>query len=67
MEPSGMHRMLVALLVAAVTAAGLAACGEKPPRTIPKGEAASYNNSDNGESRLRERTMNQGSSERINN
>ena len=59
--------MLVALLVAVVVAAGLAACAEKPPRTIPKGEAASYNNGDSGESRLRERTMNQGSSDRINN
>jgi len=67
MEPSGMHRMLVALLVAACVAAGLAACSEKPSRTIPKGEGASYNNKGSGESLLRERTMNQGESGRINN
>ena len=62
-----MHRLLVALLVAVAAASGLASCGEKQPRAIPKGEGASYNNSENGESRLRERTTNQGSAERINN
>jgi predicted small lipoprotein YifL len=67
MEPSGLHRLLVALLIAAATAAGLAACAEKQPRTLPKGEGAAYNNSENGESRLRERAVNQGSAERINN
>jgi len=67
MEPSGAHRLLVALLIAVATAAGLGACAEKQPRAIPRGEGASYNNSDSGESRLRERTTNQGSSERINN
>jgi hypothetical protein len=61
MEPSGMHRLLVALLVAVVAAAGLASCAEKPPRAVPRGEGASYNNADNGESLLRERTVNQGS------
>jgi hypothetical protein len=63
MEPSGMHRLLVALLVAVV----VAACSEKQPRQIPKGEGASYNNRENGESLLRERTTKQGSAERINN
>jgi hypothetical protein len=67
MEPSGLHRLLVALLIAAGTAAGLGACAEKQPRTLPRGEGASYNNSDNGESRLRERTTNQGSSDRMGN
>ena len=67
MEPSGLHRLLVAVLVAVVTGAALASCAEKPPRAIPKGEGASYNNRDNGESLLRERTTNQGSAERINN
>ena len=61
MEPSGMHRLLVALLIAVA----VAACSEKSPRTFPKGEGAAYNNSDSGESRLRERTMNQGSSDRM--
>ena len=64
MEPSVMHRLLLALLIAGTL--GLAACGEKPPRTLPKGEGAAYNNSDGGESLIRERTINQ-SSERMNN
>jgi hypothetical protein len=65
MEPSDSHRLLVALLIAVGTAAGLGACAEKQPRTIPRGEGASYNNSESGESRLRERTSNQGASGRM--
>ena len=60
-----MHRLLVALLIAAGTAAVLGACAEKEPRTIPRDEGAAYNNSDSGESRLRERTTNQGASGRM--
>jgi uncharacterized lipoprotein YehR (DUF1307 family) len=67
MEPSGMHRMLVALLVAVVAAVSLGACAEREPRPVPRGEGAAYNNNQNGESLLRERTTNQGGSGRMNN
>ena len=61
-----MHRMLVALLVAVAAGASLGACAERQPRPVPKGEGASYNNGQNGESLLRERTTNQGESGRNN-
>jgi RNA polymerase sigma-70 factor (ECF subfamily) len=56
-------RKVLAMLVAAVAAASLAACSEKPPRPAPEGEQA-YN-SENGDSRLRERTLKQGDSGRM--
>lgn len=58
-----MRRTPTALLIAALAAANLAGCGEKPPRPVPRGEQA-YN-VENGESRLRERAQNQGESSRI--
>ena len=57
-----MRASLPFLLFAALALAGLAACGEKPPRVV-EGEQA-YNN-DGGENRLRERTQTQNESSRI--
>ena len=51
------------LLIAALAAAALAACSEKPPRADP--ESVQAYNVENGVSPLAERTRNQGESERI--
>lgn len=56
-------RKVLAVLVAAVAAASLAACSEKPPRPAPEGEQA-YS-SKKGDSPLRERTLKQGESGRM--
>ena len=50
--------LLIALIVASLTG-----CGEKPQLPVSKGDQA-YNN-ENGENRLRERTLNQSESHRI--
>lgn len=56
-------RHVLAVLIAAVAAASLAGCSEKPPRPVPEGERA-YNG-ENGDSPLRERTLKQGESGRM--
>lgn len=53
-----MYRAPTFLLVAALAAASLAACSEKPPRLDPEGEHA-YN-AEPGPSPMRERTLKQG-------
>jgi predicted small lipoprotein YifL len=58
-----MRHTLTAMLVAALAAASLAGCSEKPQRLVPEGEQA-YNG-ENGESALRERTLKQGESGRM--
>ena len=61
MQP--MHRVPTFLLIAALAAASLAACSEKPTRPIPEGEQA-YNGEHGGDP-LRERTLKQGESGRM--
>jgi predicted small lipoprotein YifL len=58
-----MFRALFSLLAVAVAAAGLVACGEKPPRPVPDGEQ-SYNDM-NRPDPMYERTLKQGESRRI--
>jgi hypothetical protein len=54
--------LAAAALVAAFSAAGLAACGEKPQRVMHEGDAAS---SESRQGQLRDRTLKQGESERM--
>ena len=55
--------LAAAALVAAFSATGLAACGEKPQRvTHEEGDAAS---SESWQGQLRDRTLKQGESERM--
>jgi RNA polymerase sigma-70 factor, ECF subfamily len=61
---SKIRHTVTAMLLAAVAAASLAGCSEKPPRSVPEGEQA-YNG-ENGDSPLRERTLKQGESGRMN-
>jgi hypothetical protein len=53
-------RKVLAVLMSALAAASLAACSEKPFRSVPDGERA-YNS----DSQLRERTLHQGESGRM--
>ncbi len=62
MKDSRMKFPMAALLVAALSAASLAACSERPQRQVP-GEH-SYN-IENGVSPLQERTLKQGESGRM--
>lgn len=54
---------MAALLVAALTAASLAACSEKPQRLVSDGEPTLSSESWQGQ--LRERTLKQGESGRM--
>ena len=54
-----MARTVLSLLAAALAATAVAACSEKPPRTVPDNEAA-YNDAS-----LRQRTLQQGESHRM--
>ena len=54
--------LAAAALVAALSATGLAACGEKPQRVMHEGDAAS---SESWQGQLRDRTLKQGESERM--
>ena len=62
MNPKIRSRAATALL-AALLAAGLAACSEKPQRVMHEGDAAS---SESWQGQLRDRTLKQGESERMN-
>jgi hypothetical protein len=54
---------LVAALVALLSAAGLAACSERPQRIMHEGDAARTSESWDGQ--FRDRTLKQGESERM--
>lgn len=54
--------LAAAALLAAFSAAGLAACTEKPQRVMHEGDAAS---SESWQGQLRDRTLKQGESERM--
>jgi hypothetical protein len=54
---------LCAVLVALFAASGLAACSEKPQQALP--QADSPRTSEHWKGQLRERTLNQGGSERM--
>jgi hypothetical protein len=55
--------MVAAVLVAAFSVAGLAACGEKPQRNLHEDDAARSSESWDGQ--LRDRTLKQGESDRM--
>ena len=57
------NSLLTAVLLAAFVAVGLAACGEKPQRVMDERDAARTSESWDGQ--LRERTLNQGESDRM--
>jgi hypothetical protein len=59
-----MSRMVAAALVAAFAATGMAACGEKPQRVMYEDNAARADES--WEAQLRDRTLKQGESDRMN-
>jgi RNA polymerase sigma-70 factor (ECF subfamily) len=57
-------RKVITVLVAVFAAASLTACSEKPPRPNPEPESV-YNDAQGDQRLLRERTVNQGESERM--
>jgi hypothetical protein len=57
------NSLLAAALLVAFLALGLAACGEKPQRVMHERDAALTSESWDGQ--LRERTLNQGESDRM--
>jgi len=60
-----MSRTLIGAALSILAAMALAACSEKPPRADPEGGDAYHN--EMPQHPVRERTLNQGESERIGN
>lgn len=58
-----LNSLFAAALLAAFLTLGLAACGEKPQRVMDERDAALT--SENWDGQLRERTLNQGESDRM--